>query len=137
MEPLTKKSEFYFLFKDHPVGLELVQLAATSALPRFIARKIVLNKMLETASELVGRHCGRIRYDLVQRLERTVRDFQRALNEKIDVTLEGIRMSFQKALSLKQEGTMDVDRNLSELSTKLDSIAQLQERLLSLRASIG
>ncbi len=136
VEPLSKKSEFYFLFKDDPVGLELVQLAATSALPRFMAKKIVLNKMLETASELVGRHCGRIRYDLLQRLEKTVRDFQRALNEKIDMTLEGIRISFQKALSLKQEGTVNVDRNLSELSVKLDSISQLRDRLLSLSASI-
>ncbi len=136
VEPLSKKSEFYFMFKDDPVGLELVQLAATSALPRFIAKKVVLNKMLETASELVGRHCGRIRYDLVQRLEKTVREFQHALNEKIDMTLEGIRISFEKALSLKQEGTVNVDRNLSELSGKLDAISRLRDRLLELSAAI-
>lgn len=136
VEPLSKKSEFYFLLKDDPVGLELVQLAATSALPRFIAKKIVLNKMLETASELVGRHCGRIRYDLVQRLEKTVRDFQKALNEKIDMTLEGIRISFQKALSLKHAGTVNVDKNLSELSVKLDSISRLRDQLLTLSATI-
>jgi GTP-binding protein EngB required for normal cell division len=137
VEPLSKKSEFYFMFKDDPVGLELVQLAATSVLPWFISKKIVLNKMLETASELVDRHCGRIRYDLVQRLEKTVRDFQKALNEKIDMTLEGIRISFQKALSLKQEGTVNVDRNLSELSVKLDCISNLRDQLLPLSASIG
>lgn len=136
VEPLSKKSEFYFLFKDDPVGLELVQLAATSALPGFISRKLILNKMQETTSQLIDRHCGRIRYDLAKRIDRTVREFQKALNEKIDTTLEGIRISFQKALALHKGSTADVEKNLGELSVKLGSISSLRDELLKLSGAL-
>ncbi len=137
VEPLSKKSEFYFLFKDDPVGLELVQLAATSALPSFISKKLILNKMQETTSQLIDRHCGRIRYDLAKRIDRTVREFQKALNEKIDMTLEGIRISFQKALALHKGSTADVERNLGELSARLGSISSLRDELLRLSATLN
>ncbi|HBD09218.1 MAG TPA: hypothetical protein DCZ69_13250, partial [Syntrophobacteraceae bacterium] len=136
VEMLSKKSDFYFLFKDDPVGLELVQLAATSALPGFLARKMVLRKMQENVSELVDRHCGRVRYDLLKRLAETVRDFQKALNEKVDTTLDGIRISFQKALALNQSSKVDVEKNLSELSMKLGSMANVRNELLSMGAAL-
>lgn len=137
VDTLSKKSDFYFLFKDDPVGLELVQLAVTSALPGFIARKMILKKMHETVTELVDRHCGRVRYDLLNRLSNTVLDFQRTLNEKIDMTLEGIRISFQKALTLHQSSKVDLERNLSELSERLGSISSLYNELLAVSAAIA
>ncbi|MGV8075143.1 MAG: dynamin family protein [Syntrophobacteraceae bacterium] len=136
VEALSKKSDFYFLLKDDPVGLDLVQLAATSALPRFISKKFILKKMQDTISDLVDRHCGRVRYDLVNRLTSTVHDFQKILNEKIDLTLDGIRISFQKALALKQSSKVNVEKNLSELSTRLVSISGLHDELLAMGKAI-
>lgn len=136
VDTLSKKSDFYFLFKDDPVGLELVQLAVTSALPGFIAKKMILKKMRETVTELLDRHCGRVRYDLSKRLSSTVLDFQDALNEKIDMTLEGIRISFQKALTLHQSSKVDVEKNLSELSYRLAFISGLYNELLAVSAAI-
>jgi GTP-binding protein EngB required for normal cell division len=137
VETLSKKSDFYFLFKDDPVGLELIQLAATSALPGFISKRIILKKMQEAVSELVDRHCGRVGYDVRKRLTSTVRDFQNSLNEKIDLTLDGIRISFQKALALNQSSQMDVERSLGDLSRRLGSISNLRDELLGLSAVIG
>jgi small GTP-binding protein len=137
VEALAKKSDFYFLFKDDPVGLELVQLAATSALPRFLSKKIILNKMQDTVAELVDRHCGRVRYDLINRLSNTVKEFQRALNEKIDMTLDGIRVSLQKALALNQSSKVDVERNLDELSSRLVSISGIRDELVAVSGAIG
>jgi GTP-binding protein EngB required for normal cell division len=136
VEALTKKSDFHFLLKDDPVGLELVQLAVTSALPRFIAKKMILKNMQTAVAELLDRHCGRVRYDLVNRLNRTVNDFQRNLNEKIDLTLAGIRISFQKALALHQSSTDDVRHNLGELSTRIGSIATIQDELLEYHSAV-
>jgi GTP-binding protein EngB required for normal cell division len=130
VETLSRKSDFYFLLKDDPVGLELVQLAVTSALPKFIAKKMILKNMQTAVAELLDRHCGRVRYDLVNRLNKTVKDFQQALNEKIDLTLTGIRIAFQKALALHQSSKVDVEQNLSELSRKIGSIAGIREELI-------
>lgn len=134
---LSRKSEFYFMLKDDPVGLEIIQLAVTSALPGFIARKMVLKQMRSAVAELVDRHCGRVRYDLVNRLTGTVKDFQNALSEKIDLTLEGIRISFQKALALHQAGKVDAEKNITEISSRLSSISYIQTQLQSLSAKLN
>jgi hypothetical protein len=97
----------------------------------------VLKKMRESISELVDRHCGRVRDDLLNRLTETVRDFQKALNEKIDSTLDGIRISFQKVLVLNQSSKVDVDKNLSELSERLGSISSIWDVLLAMSAEIS
>lgn len=137
VEGLSKKSDFYFMLKDDPVGLELVQLAVTSALPSFIAKKMILKSMKESVAELLDRHCGRVRYDLVNRITKTMKDFQTSLNEKIDLTLAGIRISFQKALALHQAGKNNVEKSLGELSEKLGSIAGIRAELLSCAALLN
>jgi GTP-binding protein EngB required for normal cell division len=136
VETLSKKSDFYFLLKDDPVGLELVQLAVTSALPRFLAKKMILKNMQTAVAELLDRHCGRVRYDLANRLNKTVKDFQLVLNQKIDLTLEGIRLSFQKAFAMHQKSSSDLAENLAGISQKLGSIAAIQEQLLACRAAV-
>ncbi|MGC9966185.1 MAG: dynamin family protein [Syntrophobacteraceae bacterium] len=137
VEGLSKKSDFYFMLKDDPVGLELVQLAVTSALPSFIAKKMILKNMKASVAELLDRHCGRVRYDLVNRITRTMKDFQNSLNEKIDYTLTGIRGSFQKAVALHRAGKDDVEKSLGELSEKLGSIAGIQAELLNCAALLN
>ncbi len=134
VEGLSRKSDFYFLLKDDPVGLELVQLAVTSALPRFIAGKMILKNMKGSVAELLDRHCGRVRYDLVNRVTKTVKDFQGSLDEKIDLTVSGIRVSFQKALVLHREGKSNVEKCLGELDQKLGSIAGVRSELLECAA---
>jgi hypothetical protein len=137
VDSLSRKSDFYFLLKDDPVGLELIQLAATSALPQFLAKKMILKNMKTAVTDLLDRHCGRVRYDLINRITNTVKDFQNALNEKIDLTLEGIRHSFQRALSLHQTGKTDVDKNLGELAQKLGSIDIIRAELLGHAATLN
>ena len=106
------------------------------ALPRFLAKIMILKNMQTAVAELLDRHCGRVRYDLANRLNKTVKDFQQVLNEKIDLTLEGIRLSFQKALAMHQKSSSDVAENLAGISQKLGSISAIQEQLLTCRAAV-
>jgi GTP-binding protein EngB required for normal cell division len=130
VEPLSQKSRFYFLFKDDPVGLELIQLAVTSSLPTFLVKKMLLKNMKAAVTDLVDRHCGRVRYDLLQRVQTTVAEFRKALGERIDQTLEGIRGALGKALAMKQSSEVDTLRNLDALHVKLQSVNDIQSQLL-------
>jgi hypothetical protein len=130
VEPLSQKSRFYFLFKEDPVGLEIIQLAVASSLPTFLVKKMLLKNMKAAVSGLVDRHCGRVRYDLLQRVQTTVADFRKALGERIDLTLEGIRGALNKALSMKQSSEVDTLRNLDALHVKLQSVNDIQSQLL-------
>lgn len=126
---LSKKSEFYFLLKDDPVGLELLQIALTSALPQFLTKKMVLKKMKESVVELLDRHCGRVRYDLVNRIQKTVKEFQKELTQKIDETLEAIRLSFQKAIALHNVSVEEVNKNLGILSNRVIKLKECRDTL--------
>lgn len=126
---LSKKSEFYFLLKDDPVGLELLQIAITSALPQFLTKKMVLKKMKESVAELLDRHCGRVRYDLVNRIQKTVKEFQKELTQKIDETLEAIRLSFQKAIALHNVSAEEVNKNLGILSNRVIKLRECRDVL--------
>jgi small GTP-binding protein len=136
VEKLNKKSEFYFLLKDDPVGIELIRLAVTSALPGFMTKKIILKNMKNSVSDLLERHCGRIRYDLVRRINSTVHEFQQSLNEKIDLTLEGIRYSFQRALAMNQESKAEVERDTAAITQKLMTLSDVQGELAKYRLII-
>ena len=53
------------------------------------------------------------------------------------MTPEGIRISFQKALTLHKSSKVDVERNLSELSVRLGSIYGLYNELPAVSAAMG
>jgi len=136
VEPLSQKSQFYFLLKDDPVGLELIQLAVTSSLPQFLVRKMILNNMKTAVSELVDRHCGRVRYDLIQRVQNTVKEFHRTLTERIDQTLEGIRRALGKAVAMKQQSQAEMEQGLTKLSQRQASVEGIQEELLKIQEEL-
>ena len=61
-------------------------MTVTSLLPRALTRGLLLKKLLENVSELVDKHCGRLRYDFHQRLQEIARDFRQTWLAKIDDT---------------------------------------------------
>jgi len=136
VEKLERKSDFYFLLKDDPVSLDMIGLAVTSAFPRFIAKKIILKSMKASVSGLLDRHCGRVRYDLVSRINATVRDFRQTLDEKIDLTLDGIRRSLQNALVLNQKSKIEVERNTALITQKLEALTAIRNELTAHRAAV-
>ncbi len=133
IDGLTEKSGFYFLLKDDPLSLEMIRLAFISVLPSFIARRIILKNTKARATEWLDRHCGRVRYDLISRAGATSAQFRRTLDEKVDLTLEGIRRSLQSALSLARKSRVEIDRNEAVLAEKLKILNDIQRDLEDLR----
>ncbi|MBA2849604.1 hypothetical protein G4V39_08420 [Thermosulfuriphilus ammonigenes] len=136
VEKLTSKSDFYFLLREDPVGLELIQLSVRSALPMFIARGIILRRMRATIADRFERHCGRVRYDLLKRIDSTTRDFRRRLNEKIDLTLSAIREALQRAMALKSQSEQKVSETLSNLSARLAAVEEIRRELFGYQKEV-
>lgn len=136
VDKLSQKSDFYFLLKDDPLSMEMICLAVTSILPRFIAKKIIINRMKATTGNLLDRHCGRVRYDLISRAKDTVQEFRYALDEKIDLTIEGIRSSLQNAITLNQKSKIEVEKNTALLAQKIQTLSDIREELRARLACI-
>jgi len=130
VEKLTTKSDFYFMLRDDPDATALIQLGIRFALPTLVTRGIILKRMRSMARDIFERHCGRVRYDLIRRIDDTTRDFRKSLNEKIDLTVLTIREALQRAVSLKDKSETEVSQTVSQLSARLTAVEKLRSELL-------
>jgi len=137
VEKLSKKGEFYFLLKDDPGAIELIGLSIRFALPKFMAKGIILKRMKDTISGRFERHCGRVRYDLIRRVEDTSRNFKKALNEKIGLTVSTIREALNRAMALKDQSEKEVSQTLSKLSDRLSNVEEIRNKLYSFQKDVS
>lgn len=135
-EAFTEKSQFWFIFKDDPVGLEIIQMTVTSLLPRALTKGLLLKKLLENVEELVDKHCGRLRWDFQQRLQEIARDFRQTWLSKIDDTTQGIQQALERVRAQKQADSQVTTARMGELDRHLTEILQAESQLLSLREQV-
>jgi small GTP-binding protein len=127
---------FWFRFKEDPVGLEILQMTITSLLPRALTKGLLLKKLLENVTELVDKHCGRLRYDFHQRLQEIGRDFRQTWVSKIDDTTRSISQALNRALTQKQTSAQATAARVGQLEQRLSEILQAESQLLSLKGQV-
>jgi len=132
----TERSQFWFKFKEDPVGLEIIQMTITSLLPRALTKGFLLKKLLENLTELVDKHCGRLRYDFHQRLQEIAREFRQTWLAKIDDTTQSIRQALERARAQKQTSTQAAAARVGELDQSLAEILRAEAQLLAFKERI-
>ncbi|HEX9884361.1 MAG TPA: GTP-binding protein, partial [Desulfobaccales bacterium] len=135
-EVFTEKSRFWFRFKEDPVGLEILQMTVTSLLPRALTKGLLLKKLLENVTELVDKHCGRLRYDFHQRLQELAREFRQTWLAKIDDTTQSISQALERARAQKQASAQTAAARVGLLDQRLTEILQAEAELLALQEEI-
>jgi hypothetical protein len=135
-EAFTELRHFWFRFKEEPVGLEILQMTVTSLLPRTLTKGLLLKKLLENVTELVDKHCGRLRYDFHQRFQEIARDFRQTWISKIDDTTQSIRQALERARAQKQDSAQATTKRAGELDQRLGEVLQAEAQLLAFRERI-
>jgi hypothetical protein len=135
-EAFIEKSQFWFKFKEEPVGLEILQMTVTGLLPRALTKGLLLKKLLENVSELVDKHCGRLRWDFHQRLKEMARDFLKEWLAKIDDTTQSIRQALERARAQKQASAQATATRTGELDQSLTRILKAEADLMALKTKI-
>ncbi len=135
-EAFPELKHFWFRFKEDPVGLEILQMTVTSLLPRALTKGLLLKKLLENVTELVDKHCGRLRYDFHQRLQEIARDFRQTWIAKIDDTTQSIRQALERARTQKQSSAQAAAARAGQLDQSLNAILKAEEQLLALKERI-
>jgi GTPase SAR1 family protein/hemerythrin superfamily protein len=128
--------QFWFKFKDEPVGLEILQMTVTALLPRALTKGLLLKKLLENVGELVDKPCGRLRYDFHQRLQEIARDFRQTWLSKIDDTTHSIRQALDRALAQKQTSAQTTAARMGQLDQRLEEIIRAESQLLGLKEEV-
>jgi hypothetical protein len=111
-------------------------MTATSLLPRALTKGLMLKKLLENVTELVDKHCGRLRYDFNRRLQEIARDYRQTWLSKIDDTTQSISEALERARSQKQTSTQDAAARAGQLDQSLDRILKAEAQLLAFKERV-
>jgi len=131
----AEESSFYFKFKDEPLMIEMLGEALTSFLPKFISHRIVYKAMKTYLLEMIERQSGRIRWDFVDRLQRSRREFRFQMLQRIDDTVKGIQDAIKKGLQLREQGKEEVVKLQESLSSELKRIENLKSAIQHIHSS--
>lgn len=126
-EPIhfQQETDFYFRLDELPTLLPLKPGTLQSFLPKRVAREMIRRATTEKAYMLVDRQCGRIRYDVLARLNNSTsllkREMQRRFQDLLSLT-EGL---FNKTLERQKSGRAEISARVSELDNLSAKIADI------------
>ncbi|MEM4359228.1 MAG: dynamin family protein [Candidatus Bilamarchaeaceae archaeon] len=126
-ERLTMESTFYFkLDKSEEITmLSMMDLL----LPKSLFKKRLLSRLPAEIEEVVDRNCGRMRYDFLERMQKSVLQFKWTLSEKVDAAVNGIRAANESAIKIRMMGEEKMKRRFSEIEQELAELKRLMEKL--------
>jgi len=122
-EQLTIESTFYFKLgkEDEPAVFSFFEIL----LPRSVFKRLLLSRLPNEIREDIDRNCGRMRYDFLERMQKSALEFKWTLNEKIDSVIDGIRSAIERAKKIKANGTKKTNARVSELERELRELRSI------------
>ncbi|RMG73624.1 MAG: hypothetical protein D6710_03050, partial [Nitrospirae bacterium] len=128
----SMESSFYFKFKDEPLMIEMLGEALTSLMPRFLSNKIIYKNMKNYLLEMIERQAGRIRWDFVDRLQKSRLEFRWQMLGRIDETIKGIKEAIEKGIEYQKQSKEELKRRQQEIEAELRSLRNIKERVSSI-----
>jgi hypothetical protein len=95
---IAPETKFTYSFFEVPTILESLLPDMSKLLPPGVVRKRVFKDVRERVPHLVDKHCGRLRWDFVQRLDWSRLGLERALDDRLGATIESLRLGVRRAL---------------------------------------
>ncbi|HEX9866148.1 MAG TPA: hypothetical protein VGC03_14380, partial [Acidimicrobiia bacterium] len=122
-------SEFTFAFFDPPDEMQLAVEAIRRRTPKSIARRMLQRKVDDDIPILVDKHCGRLRWDYSQRLDKIRTRMTGELTERLDGTLSSLRRGIERARSRHAASESDLMATTAELEETLRRLQSVADRL--------
>lgn len=154
-EPITSESEwkvesrFYYKFAQEPVGLDMLESSLTEVFPGYIsdrfkkikaflfgiANRRIVRKRREHLYQTIEMQVGRIRADLLERLNSSMVGFRREMLKKVESTAEGIAAAIEKGRKQKSQGEKGVMERQEVLLAEMAAIDAIREELTDIEQS--
>lgn len=123
------QSGFYYKFWEVPGSIRLMTTSFLHALPKFLGDQLILRDARKYAQELIDTQAGRVRYDFAQRLDKSMRAFNKGMCERLTVALAHIESAVKKGLELAAAGSAEADDEAKRLNERLKALATLVNRV--------
>ncbi len=123
------QSRFYYKFWEATGSIRLMTTSFLHALPKLLGDHLILREARKYARELVDTQAGRVRYDFAQRLDESMRTFDKGMRTQLTVALAHIEGAVKKGLELAAASSVEADDEAKRLNTRLALLATLVERI--------
>jgi GTPase Era involved in 16S rRNA processing len=127
-ETISGDSQLYYMVVDPPRFFDLegaFEFFSQKILPRNFSQSMVLRDLQKKMPEKIDKNSGRVRWDFMDRINKSFLKFRWELNLTIDATKEGIEKAIDKAMELKTASAAEVEE-----ATKLIAAQHRQLELL-------
>ncbi|NLI83386.1 MAG: dynamin, partial [Deltaproteobacteria bacterium] len=143
------ESRFYYKFEEDPVGLDLLESSLTEVFPgwvsnRFaklkaflfrVANRRIVKKRKAHLVQTIEMQAGRIRSDLLERLNQSTQAFRSEMLRKVETTADGIAAAIENGVKQKSQGEREVRARQEVLTAELAGIREMREELLRMEKS--
>ncbi len=110
---IAPETRFMYSFFEVPTILESLLPDMSRLLPGRVARRRLLKEVNERIPDLIDKQCGRLRWDLVQRLEKSRLALERDLDARLYAMVHSLRHGVQRALEERSQSESDVPPSLA------------------------
>jgi len=130
LQRLVAQSKFTYKIGYEVGALEIDPVYFTYLLPKKLAQRIILKRVLDRVEIDVDRNIGRIRYDFLRRMEESFDAFKMDMEEKISQVCGIIT-------ELLRNSKEDFNKSKSELEKKIQSNQKVLEKITKLKEKIS
>lgn len=113
----TERESGFFL----PKPANLIRL-----LPGGMAKKIILNESKKHLEQQFDRQCGRVRYNLYEKLQNSFRRYKNNMDEYINALIEGMKKAIEKGTELKAKGEKEILREKERLENTKKELKKIR-----------
>ncbi len=135
-ESLTLETGFQFRLYDIVDDISITIDFLTNLLPKSLAHRLIFRQACKRAVMFVDQHCGRLRYDYINRIEKTVRDYKYILDQSVDIIMNNINSLLQTTQDIRQKTTEDISIFERELNEKMLQLTKLKSEFENIRQEL-
>lgn len=126
---LPAETRFTYSFLEVPSILESILPDVRRVLPKEMVRKRLMKDLRQRVPILVDKHCGRLRWDFSQRLDRARRELQHALDERLGATIGSLCAGVRRAAEEGARSASGAEEARRRAAVHKARVAALEEAL--------
>jgi GTPase Era involved in 16S rRNA processing len=138
-ETISGDSQLYYMVGDPPRFFDLegaFEFFSQKILPRTFSQSMVLRDLQKKMPEKIDKNSGRVRWDFMDRINKSFLKFRWELNLTIDATKEGIEKAIDKAMELKTASAAEVEEATKLIAAQHRQLELLKSELEALDGTI-
>jgi len=126
---LNVYTSFYYNFESEPTVLGLNKGMIRNKMPKYVVKKLVYDKMLDSLIEKIHSNCGRIIYDITYKIQESFIKFKFDVSEKNDKMLNDLENILSNTLKQKQLTEDDIHDEIHLLTEKLEILEKIKNEI--------